>query len=104
MRQRYGKRAAFFERECHSQLAGLLRVEPITTGLDATALLAAGSDDRSVAMTLEQCGVEARPISFYHLQQSAPPGLVMCFSSFDEEAIRRGVAAMAPVLETLLKQ
>lgn len=64
----------------------------------------AGSDDRSVAMTLEQCGVEARPISFYRLQQPAPPGLVMGFSSFDEEAICRGVAAMASVLETLLKQ
>ncbi|KAB2912145.1 MAG: PLP-dependent aminotransferase family protein [Dechloromonas sp.] len=103
MRQLYGERAACFARECHSQLAGLLRIEPITTGLDATALLPAGSDDRAVAATLEQCGIAARPVSFYRLQRTAPPGLVMGFSSFGEEAIRRGVAAMLPALETLME-
>lgn len=102
MRQLYGERAACFEQACRAQLAGLLRVEPITTGLDATAMLPAGSDDRLVAATLEQCGVAARPVSFYRLRQPAPPGLVMGFSSFGEEAIRRGVAAMVPALEGVL--
>lgn len=102
MRQRYGERAAAFEQACRAQLAGLLQVAPITTGLDATALLPAGSDDRAVAAALAQWGIETRPIAFYRLQQPAPPGLVMGFSSFGEPAIRRGIAAMRPVLETLL--
>jgi GntR family transcriptional regulator/MocR family aminotransferase len=45
--------------------------------------------------------VEARPISFYGMGQPAPPGLVMGFSACNEAAIRRGVATMAPVLESI---
>jgi len=99
MRRLYGERAACFEAECRQQLDGLLNVLPITTGLDATALLPRQADDRAVAAALVQWGIEARPISFYSLhQQPAPPGLVLGFSAFGEDAIRRGVATMEQVL------
>ncbi|MDK9690183.1 PLP-dependent aminotransferase family protein [Azospira sp.] len=101
MRRLYGERAACFQHECATQLDGLLTVLPITTGLDATALLPRGSDDRAVAAALGAWGVEARPISFYGMGQPAPPGLVMGFSACNEAAIRRGVATMAPVLESI---
>lgn len=101
MRRLYGERAACFQHECRTQLGGLLTVLPITTGLDATALLPQRADDRAVAAALGQRGIEARPISFYGMGQPAPPGLVMGFSACNEASIRRGVATMAPVLESL---
>lgn len=98
MRLLYGQRAACFAQRCKTELDGLLTVLPITTGLDATALLPADADDRAVATALVQWGIEARPISYYRMTRPAPSGLVMGFSAFGEESIRRGVAAMVPVL------
>lgn len=103
MRGLYAARAQAFEAACRDHLDGLLQVPPITTGLDATAFLPGDADDRAVARSMVDWGIEARPISFYRLTQPAPPGLVLGFSSFDEETIRRGVAAMRPVLEAALK-
>lgn len=100
MRLLYAERAACFEQECKAELDGLLNVLPITTGLDATVLLPEHADDRAVATALAQRGIEARPISGYRMTQSAPSGLVMGFSAFDKESIRRGIAAMIPVLNS----
>jgi len=102
MRQLYGERAALFEQECRTQLGNWLQLVPISTGLDATALLPPGTDDRSVAEALNQWGIATRALSFYGWDQPAPPGLVLGFSAFDKDAIRRGIATMRPVLETLL--
>ncbi len=102
MRVRYGERAAAFTHACSTQLAGRLDVLPITTGLDAAALLPAGSDDRAVAAALGRQGIEARPISFYRRSHAAPPGLVLGFSAFDPAGIGDGVARMAPVLASIL--
>lgn len=99
MRGLYAARAQAFEAACRDHLDGLLQVPPITTGLDATAFLPAGTDDRAVARSLVDWGIEARPISFYRLSQPSPPGLVLGFSSFVEDSIQRGVAAMRPVFE-----
>lgn len=101
MRLLYGERAVCFHQECKAELDGLLTVLPITTGLDATALLPEHADDRAVATALMQCGIEARSISYYRMNQPAPSGLVMGFSAFSEESIRRGVAAMVPVLDSV---
>jgi len=98
MRLLYGERAACFQQACRLQLSGLLDLIPISTGLDATGLLPAGWDDRAVAAALAEKGIQSRPISFYRLTQPTPPGLVMGFSAFDSDSIRRGVAEMAPVL------
>lgn len=102
MRLLYGERAREFQRACKEHCGGLLDVLPASTGLDAAALLPAGSDDRLVAAALAQQGIVARPVSFYGVQHTAPPGLVLGFSSFDGEAIRAGVARMGAVLERLV--
>ncbi|GBG03061.1 transcriptional regulator [Azospira sp. I13] len=99
MRLRYGERAAVFQTECRRQLGGLLTVLPITTGMDAAALLDFPGDDRTVAAALAQGGVEARPLSFYRRSQPGPPGLVLGFSAFAPAQLCQGVAAMAPILE-----
>jgi len=101
MRVLYSDRARFFQQECKARFDGLLECLPVSTGLDATALLPDGADDRAVARALYEAGIEARPVSFYSLEHKAPPGLVMGFSSFDEAAIRQGMDGMAGVLDKL---
>ncbi len=102
MRLLYGERAACFAQTCAQHLAGLLNVMPITTGLDATAILPRDADDSTVARLLVQGGIEARAVSFYRLHQPAPPALVMGFSAFSTEEITRGVKHMQPLLESAL--
>lgn len=102
MRLLYGQRATAFQQACKAELEGLLTVMPINTGLDATAILPEHANDAAIATALAWSGIEARPISFYRSTLPAPPGLVMGFSAFSPDTIRRGVQAMVPVLEASL--
>lgn len=102
MRKLYAERAACFEQAAARHLAGLLNVMPITTGLDATAILPRTSDDSKIATVLSAGGIDARPISFYRLSQATPPGLVMGFSALTTEEIEQGVKHMQPLLEAAL--
>jgi GntR family transcriptional regulator/MocR family aminotransferase len=99
MRLLYGERARIFQDEFRARFDGKLSLLPASTGLDATALLPEEANDNEVAAALHAAGIEARAISFYRFQQKAPPGLVMGFSSFGEAAIRKGMDAMAKVLD-----
>lgn len=101
MRLLYGSRAQEFQRACKARCDGMLDVLPVSTGLDATALLPAGTHDSAVATALGQQGIMARPLSFYRVQHPAPPGLVLGFSCFDGPAIREGMGRMGEVLEKL---
>lgn len=102
MRLLYGGRAQEFQRACKARCDGMLALLPVSTGLDATVLLPAGTDDRLVAAALGQQGIVARPVSFYRVQHPAPPGLVLGFSCFDGPALRDGVGRMGAVLEVRL--
>ena len=104
MRLRYAERAEVLQQACQQQLAGLLSLSPIHTGLDATALLPAGWDDRQVVAQLLEAGIEARALAFYQIARPPPPGLILGFSAFDATQIRAGVAGLAQVLETLAIQ
>jgi GntR family transcriptional regulator / MocR family aminotransferase len=99
MRLLYGGRAQEFQRACKARCDGMLDLLPVSTGLDATVLLPAGTDDRAVAAALAQQGIMARPVAMYQVQRPAPPGLVLGFSCFDGQAIRDGMARMGDVLE-----
>lgn len=104
MRLRYAERAEVLQQACQQQLAGLLSLSPIHTGLDATALLPAGWDDRQVVAQLLEAGIEARALAFYQIARPPPPGLILGFSAFDGAQIRAGVAGLAQVLESLAIQ
>ena len=104
MRLRYAERAEVLQQACQQQLAGLLSLLPIHTGLDATALLPAGWDDRQVVAQLLEAGIEARALAFYQIARPPPPGLILGFSAFDGAQIRAGVAGLAQVLESLAIQ
>lgn len=98
MRLLYGERAEAFRNSCERHLGGYLSLQPITTGLDATALLPTGEDDREIARRLVEAGIETRPLSFYGIEQAPPGGLILGFSAFTTEQIEHGMAAMRPLL------
>lgn len=104
MRLLYSERAREFQRACQARCHGLLELLPLSTGLDATALLPADADDRAIAAALWDQGIMARPMSIYRVQHPAPPGLVLGFSSFDGGAIREGMGRMAGVLECIYRR
>ena len=104
MRVRYAERAEVLQQACQQQLAGLLSLPPIHTGLDATALLPAGWDDQQVVTRLLEAATETRALAFYQIARPPPPGLILGFSAFDGAQIRAGVAGLAQVLETLARQ
>lgn len=100
MRLLYGERAAMFQQACVEHLSEWLSILPITTGLDATALLTSSAQpDVEVAQRLGNAGIEARPLSFYRIGNAATCGLVLGFSAFDEFQLQQGVKKMRAVFE-----
>ncbi|MCF8179392.1 MAG: PLP-dependent aminotransferase family protein [Sulfuritalea sp.] len=102
MRMLYGERAAALEETARRQLDGLLTILPITTGLDAAALLPFGTDDKRIAKAAVAAGIETRPLSVYAIDRSAPSGLVLGFAPFDRKQIEAGINSLADVLEASL--
>lgn len=102
MRTLYGERAAMLEAAVRCQLDGLLGVLPITTGLDAAALLPFGTDDWQIARAAAAAGMETRPLSAYAIDRPAPSGLMLGFAPFDEKQIDSGIATLCKVLEANL--
>ncbi|QFY44293.1 PLP-dependent aminotransferase family protein [Candidatus Methylospira mobilis] len=94
----YQERAEAFTSACDEQLDGLLDVCPISTGLDACAFLPENFDDVEVSWRLKQCGIEARPLSFYGIERKPRNGLVLGFSAFTPEQIVSGVQQMSKIL------
>ena len=103
MRVIYGERALALRRAADTHLAGLLRLPTITTGLDAPAFLAEGSDDALVTRLAAEVGVEVRPLSFYAGKNTCPSGLVLGFAAVSPEEIDAGARILAQVLEPLCK-
>ncbi|MDD2815091.1 MAG: PLP-dependent aminotransferase family protein [Thiotrichaceae bacterium] len=100
MRLLYGERAAVFQQVCVEHLGEWLSILPITTGLDATALLASPfQNDVEVANRLIKAGIEARPLSFYRIGTAPACGLVLGFSAFDAPQLQQGVHKMRAVFE-----
>lgn len=101
MRLLYAERADCLQQACRRELAGVLDLPPINTGLDAAAWLPAHRDDRAVSRQLAAAGIEARPLSFYRIARQPPPGLLLGFAALNPAQIETGVAEMVQVLGTL---
>ena len=47
-------------------------------------------------------GVEAQPLSSFHLKRPARPGLVLGYAAYDEREIRDGVKRLSAALRSLV--
>ena len=99
MRLLYAERAEALGDAVERHLGGLLRLPPIVMGLDASAFLDDGADDRLVAARAAAAGVETRPLSYYAVERPSRPGLLLGFAAFTPDEIDAGAAALARALD-----
>lgn len=103
MRQLYAQRSLVLDNTITSQCGHWLRIEMIGAGRHLVAWLLAGVDDRRLVHLLGAHGIEARAVSDYANDHATPPGLVLGFAAYDEQAIRSGVARMTAILDHALQ-
>jgi GntR family transcriptional regulator/MocR family aminotransferase len=85
---------------CRTRLAGRMRVEATSSGLQTLAWLPDGTDDREFARRAHEVGVEVAPLSRFALQTARPAALLLGFGGFDARAIEAGVAALASLVRS----
>jgi GntR family transcriptional regulator/MocR family aminotransferase len=80
------------------RLSGDLDVSPSEAGLHLVGWLPDGADDRAVARTAAEQGVEAPPVSAYRIRGRGRGGLVLGYTGYSEEEIQRGVTKLEKAL------
>ena len=81
------------------EAGGRLRLGPSDTGLHVAAFLPSGADDRRVSERAAARGLDAPPLSRYHLEPPSAPGLMLSYATIPPDAIRRGVRTLRQVLD-----
>lgn len=97
MRAIYAERRACLLAEIEGCLAPWLRPAPGEGGLQLSAFLPDGANDRALATAASQAGLHVSPLSLYRLEDG-PPGLYMGYASIPEPALKRGARELAEVL------
>ena len=80
------------------ELGGFLEPSPADAGMHLVGWLPAGTDDCAAHQALQNAGLEAQPISAYHLAEPARPGLMLGYAAYPPEALRQAAAQMARAL------
>ncbi|MCB1969920.1 MAG: PLP-dependent aminotransferase family protein [Geminicoccaceae bacterium] len=79
---------------------GLIAAHPSEAGMHLVASLAAGIDDRKLAVAARRHGVEAPPLSSYYRAHHPRQGLLLGYAGVPEKLIERGVAGLARALSS----
>lgn len=97
MRAIYAGRRACLLAEIEGCLAPWLRPASGEGGLQLSAFLPEGADDRAIASAAQEAGLHVSPLSLYRLEEGSP-GLYMGYASIPEAALKRGAKDLAEVL------
>ncbi len=98
-RELYAGRLAALQDAAQKHLAGLLKVSPVRAGLSTAAFLQGKMSARAVEAAAANRGLEVIAVDRFSLSKKISGGLLLGFAPFDEREIRRGVAALAVVLD-----
>jgi GntR family transcriptional regulator/MocR family aminotransferase len=98
MRELYAARCAALTQALATELPRW-EVAGSQAGLDLTAWLPPGLDDRASALRLRGAGIEVQELSSYALRSGARPGLILGFSAFTPRRLKQSVVRMREVLE-----
>ncbi len=101
MRKVYAERQAVLIDQARAILGDQLAIAPAAAGLHLIGWLPLGLDDRTIAETAFQRGVDVTPLSaYYALARNTPDrgGLVLGYGPFTRSAIRAGLRVLAQVL------
>ena len=101
MRDLYTMRHDTLVKLAQQELADVLRLSPLTAGLQAVGWLAAGIPEIETHREAAEQGILALPLSYLTLERTLPPGIVLGAAATDLPAIRRGVAQLGVILRRL---
>jgi GntR family transcriptional regulator/MocR family aminotransferase len=85
-----------------SEAGDYLEVGEAAAGMHLLCLLPEGVDDVEAARAAAAHGVEAQPLSSFHLRRPARPGLVLGYAAYDEREIRDGVRRLSAALRSVV--
>jgi GntR family transcriptional regulator/MocR family aminotransferase len=102
MRALYRARQVALLGALREECGGLLEAGPTDAGLQLTARLPEGLDDRELVRAAAARGVEARPMSLFYAGKPGRPAVVLGYAAFDEGRIRWGAAQLSAAVRTCL--
>ncbi len=103
MRALYASRQTALVEALRSETGDLLEVSEAAAGMHLLCLLPEGVDDITVARAAGEHGVDAQPLSSFHLKRPARGGLVLGYAAYDEQEIREGVLKLSRALQTVMR-
>lgn len=104
MRDLYTQRHDELIRLAQEELGDVLRISPVTAGLQSVGWLSAGIPELEAARLAMEQGIVALPLSRLTLERTLPPGIVLGAAATDLPAIRRGVEQLGAILRGLKAQ
>jgi GntR family transcriptional regulator/MocR family aminotransferase len=96
-RKQYAERQSYFL-QLVSRFGLPLRFPITGRGMNLVGMLPGNFNDRVCSDRLRLAGLDVPPLSHYAVGPT-PPGLLFGLAAFDNRAIQRGIARMAPVLQ-----
>lgn len=103
MRELYAERRAALLDALASELGDGLEVIGANAGLDVSAWLPSGVDDRAAVRALEGASIEACALSLQAINPLARGGVLLGFAAFSPARLRRSAASMRLALAPLLR-
>lgn len=104
MRLLYAERQAALVEAASEHLAGLLEVSPSDAGMHLIGWLPQGVNDRSVSAEAATAGLEAPALSPYSRHPLSRGGLLLGYTAFTPDQIRKAVRALSLILEATIHQ
>lgn len=101
MRAIYQRRRDALVEAIRQRLDGTLTIVNADAGMHLTAWLPQHIDDRAVARRAAMRGISVTALSTCYAGKASKPGLVLGFGGAGEEALVRGVATLAQVIEEI---
>jgi GntR family transcriptional regulator/MocR family aminotransferase len=101
MRDLYTIRHDELVRVAQQQLADVLRLSPVTAGLQTVGWLAEGIPELAAGRAALEQGIVALPLSRLTVERTLPPAIVVGSAATDLPAIRRGAEQLGAILRGL---
>jgi GntR family transcriptional regulator/MocR family aminotransferase len=101
MRVLYQERQEVLLQAAQTQLAGLLEIEPAAAGMHVVGWLPEGADEKAVVARTAEYGLITHLISDYAIRHTNRPGLLLGYTSFDNETLTAAIDQLGKALRSL---
>lgn len=98
MRTLYEKRQRFLVAEAEKELGEFLKVKPSSSGMHIIGWLADGLNDQKISEKAAEHSLSLSPLSSYCLKNKLPSGIILGYTGFNAEQIRKGVRKIKEIL------